>query len=101
MISLIGHLHVIRRCYRANDRYDGPNREEFLMALRQFWRGCSNRGRAGVRASPALAVTEIQWWHAMTGGNNDVVNKLAEDFNASAVRLQGRPDLQGRLCRHA
>src|SRR6186997_1274249 len=34
-------------------------------------------------ASPALAQTEIQWWHAMTGANNDVVNRLAEEFNAS------------------
>jgi sn-glycerol 3-phosphate transport system substrate-binding protein len=31
----------------------------------------------------AMAQTEIQWWHAMTGANNDVVNKLAADFNAS------------------
>ena len=31
----------------------------------------------------AQAQTEIQWWHAMTGANNDVINKLAEDFNAS------------------
>jgi len=36
-----------------------------------------------VCAAPALAQTEIQWWHAMTGANNDVVNKLAADFNAS------------------
>lgn len=36
-----------------------------------------------VVAGPAFAQTEIQWWHAMTGANNDVVNKLAEDFNAS------------------
>ena len=34
-------------------------------------------------ASPAFAQTEIQWWHAMTGGNNDVVVKLAEEFNQS------------------
>jgi sn-glycerol 3-phosphate transport system substrate-binding protein len=34
-------------------------------------------------ASPAMAQTEIQWWHAMTGANNDVVVKLAEEFNAS------------------
>ena len=34
-------------------------------------------------ASPALAQTEIQWWHALTGANNDVVVKLAEEFNAS------------------
>ena len=46
-------------------------------------------------ASPALAQTEIQWWHAMTGGNNDVVVKLAKEFNAEPEGLQGRPDLQG------
>jgi sn-glycerol 3-phosphate transport system substrate-binding protein len=34
-------------------------------------------------ATPALAQTEIHWWHAMTGANNDVVNKLAAEFNAS------------------
>ena len=37
---------------------------------------------AGVSA-PAMAQTEIQWWHAMTGANNDVVVKLAEEFNAA------------------
>jgi sn-glycerol 3-phosphate transport system substrate-binding protein len=34
-------------------------------------------------AATAAAQTEIQWWHAMTGANNDVVNRLAEEFNAS------------------
>ncbi len=34
-------------------------------------------------STSALAQTEIQWWHAMTGANNDVVNKLAEEFNAA------------------
>ncbi len=34
-------------------------------------------------STAAHAQTEIQWWHAMTGANNDVVNKLAEEFNAS------------------
>jgi sn-glycerol 3-phosphate transport system substrate-binding protein len=33
--------------------------------------------------SQALAQIEINWWHAMTGANNDVVVKLAEDFNAT------------------
>src|SRR5947209_5252986 len=33
--------------------------------------------------SAARAATEIQWWHAMTGANNDVVVQLAEEFNAS------------------
>ncbi|GGH07633.1 ABC transporter substrate-binding protein [Alsobacter metallidurans] len=38
---------------------------------------------AMMASTSAFAQTEIQWWHAMTGANNDVVNKLAADFNAS------------------
>lgn len=34
-------------------------------------------------STSAFAQTEIQWWHAMTGANNDVVNRLAEEFNNS------------------
>src|SRR5258707_3613014 len=34
-------------------------------------------------AAQAQAVTEIQWWHAMTGANNDRVNALAKRFNDS------------------
>src|SRR6478609_3791109 len=46
-------------------------------------------------ASPAHAVTELQWWHAMTGGNNDVVNKLAEEFNASQSEYKVVPSFKG------
>jgi sn-glycerol 3-phosphate transport system substrate-binding protein len=46
-------------------------------------------------ASPAYAVTEIQWWHAMTGGNNDVVVKLAEEFNASQSDYKVVPSYKG------
>lgn len=38
---------------------------------------------SALHAAPALAQTEIHWWHALTGANNAVVVKLAEDFNAS------------------
>jgi sn-glycerol 3-phosphate transport system substrate-binding protein len=34
-------------------------------------------------ASPAQAVTEINWWHAMSGQLGKQVEKLAADFNAS------------------
>ena len=37
----------------------------------------------GLTSTTASAQTEIQWWHAMTGANNEVVNRLAEEFNAS------------------
>src|SRR5438477_3799043 len=46
-------------------------------------------------ASPAQAVTELQWWHGLTGGNNDVVNRLAEQFNASQSDYKVVPSYKG------
>ena len=46
-------------------------------------------------AAPALAQTEIQWWHAMTGANNDVVVRLAEEFNASQKDFKVVPTYKG------
>jgi sn-glycerol 3-phosphate transport system substrate-binding protein len=46
-------------------------------------------------ATPAVAQTEIQWWHAMTGGNNEVVVKLAEEFNASQREYKVVPTYKG------
>src|SRR3954462_12138959 len=64
------------------------------MKLRQF--GLATTLAATVAlASPAYAVTEIQWWHAMTGGNNDIVNKLATDFNASQPDYKIIPTFKG------
>jgi len=34
-------------------------------------------------ASAAAEPIELQWWHAMTGVNAEVVNKIAADFSAS------------------
>ena len=33
--------------------------------------------------APALAKTEIHFWHAMTGQLGDAVNELVKQFNAS------------------
>ena len=46
-------------------------------------------------AAPAHAVIEIQWWHALTGANNDVVVKLAEEFNASQSDYKVVPAYKG------
>ncbi len=43
----------------------------------------------------AAAQTEIQWWHAMTGANNDVVVRLAEEFNASQKDYKVVPAYKG------
>src|SRR5687767_9337153 len=37
----------------------------------------------GLTSTSAFAQTELQWWHAQTGANNEIINKLAEEFNAS------------------
>jgi sn-glycerol 3-phosphate transport system substrate-binding protein len=46
-------------------------------------------------AAPARAQTEIQWWHAMTGANNDVVVKLATEFNESQKDYKVVPSYKG------
>jgi sn-glycerol 3-phosphate transport system substrate-binding protein len=63
----------------------------------------SKNFRAGVLALSALALsapaafaqTEIQWWHAMTGANNDVIVKLSEEFNASQKDYKVVPAYKG------
>ena len=46
-------------------------------------------------ATPVSAQIEVQWWHAMTGGNNEVVVKLAEEFNASQREYKVVPTYKG------
>jgi sn-glycerol 3-phosphate transport system substrate-binding protein len=43
----------------------------------------------------AMAQTEIQWWHAMTGANNDVIVRLSEEFNASQKDYKVVPAYKG------
>jgi len=64
------------------------------MAFRRF--GAASAVAATLAlATPAHAVTEIQWWHAMTGPNNDVVVKLANDFNATQPDYKIVPVFKG------
>jgi sn-glycerol 3-phosphate transport system substrate-binding protein len=46
-------------------------------------------------ALPALAQTEIQWWHSMTAVNNEWVNDLAKEFNASQKDYKIVPTYKG------
>jgi sn-glycerol 3-phosphate transport system substrate-binding protein len=46
-------------------------------------------------ATPAFAVTEIQWWHAMSGELGRQVEKLAADFNASQSDYRIVPSYKG------
>ena len=64
------------------------------MALRTFGAATATAVALAL-ATPAYAATEIQWWHAMTGPNNDVVVKLANDFNASQSDYKIVPTFKG------
>ncbi|MEO6748364.1 MAG: sn-glycerol-3-phosphate ABC transporter substrate-binding protein UgpB [Casimicrobiaceae bacterium] len=50
---------------------------------------------AGV-ATAASAVTEIQWWHSMTGKLNDKVDEIANKFNASQSDYKVVPVYKGQ-----
>ena len=46
-------------------------------------------------ASPAWAVTDVMWWHAMSGELGRQVEKLAADFNASQSDYKVVPSYKG------
>lgn len=50
---------------------------------------------AAIFSTPASAQIEIQWWHALTGANNDVVVRLAEEFNKSQSEYKVVPSYKG------
>jgi len=50
---------------------------------------------AGTTAVPAQAQTEIQWWHAMAGANNETVENLAKEFNATQSDYKVVPVYKG------
>src|SRR5919107_6240123 len=50
---------------------------------------------AGATAVPAHAQTEIQWWHAMPGANNELVENLAKEFNATQSEYKVVPVYKG------
>jgi sn-glycerol 3-phosphate transport system substrate-binding protein len=45
--------------------------------------------------TPAYAVVELQWWHAQTGANNDIIVKLATEFNESQKDYKVVPSYKG------
>jgi sn-glycerol 3-phosphate transport system substrate-binding protein len=44
---------------------------------------------------PAMAQTEISWWHAMTGANAEVVQKISDEFNANQADYKVVPVFKG------
>ncbi len=46
-------------------------------------------------ATPAVAQTEIQWWHSMSGALTDWVNDIAKDFNSRQSEYKVVPVYKG------
>src|SRR5213595_670727 len=59
------------------------------------WMQCAIALLALTSASPALAVTDIMWWHAMSGELGRQLEKLAADFNASQSDYRVVPAYKG------
>jgi sn-glycerol 3-phosphate transport system substrate-binding protein len=64
---------------------------KFILRLLQLAAATVALGAAG----PAFAVTEIMWWHAMSGQLGKQVDKLAADFNASQSEYRIAPSYKG------
>jgi sn-glycerol 3-phosphate transport system substrate-binding protein len=50
---------------------------------------------AALAAAPAAAQVQIEWWHALGGELNDLIDDLAEDFNASQEDYRVNPSFRG------
>jgi sn-glycerol 3-phosphate transport system substrate-binding protein len=64
------------------------------MWIRRFAAGAAT-ALAIVMATPASAVTELQWWHAMGGELGQKLEKIANDFNASQSDYKVVPVFKG------
>ena len=57
--------------------------------------GGSDSASRSRRQRPPTPSIELQWWHAMTGGNNEVIVKLANEFNAAQSEYKVVPSYKG------
>ena len=64
------------------------------MPILKFAAGAAAAAMIAI-ASPANAAIEIQWWHAMTGANNDVIVKLSNEFNEAQSEYKVVPSYKG------
>ena len=64
------------------------------MSIRRFAAGAA-AAALWAMATPAGAVTELQWWHAMGGELGQKLEKIANDFNASQADYKVVPVFKG------
>jgi sn-glycerol 3-phosphate transport system substrate-binding protein len=65
------------------------------MSMRKVWLVIAALAAAGTVPARAEGPIELQWWHAMTAVNGQMVNKLADDFNKSQKAYKIVPVYKG------
>ncbi|HVX75268.1 MAG TPA: sn-glycerol-3-phosphate ABC transporter substrate-binding protein UgpB [Bradyrhizobium sp.] len=65
-----------------------------VKSILRFWQIAAALA-ALIMASPAWAVTDVMWWHAMSGELGRQVEKLAAEFNASQSEYRIVPSYKG------
>ena len=72
------------------------------LALTVVAAACGGAAPGGGSDSSALApakdvapAASITWWHAMTGVNNDALNKIVAGFNSSQSKIKVEAIFQG------
>lgn len=63
--------------------------------LRHLTAGAAALAMLAGQTAVASAQTELQWWHAMTGANNEVVETLSKEFNESQDAFKVVPVFKG------
>src|ERR1700744_3393828 len=66
-----------------------------VKAVSRFLRLTRALGAVVLASSPAYALTDIAWWHAMSGELGRQLEKLASDFNASQSEYRIIPTYKG------
>src|SRR5258706_12296445 len=83
------------RARDARNRFDRGKSEGLIVKSALRFLQLAAVVAAGTFASPAWAVTDIMWWHALSGGLGRPGDKLAADFNASQSDDRIRPSYKG------
>ena len=65
------------------------------MSMRKAWLAIIALTVACAGSARAETPVELQWWHAMTSVNGEMVNKIAEDFNKSQSDYKVVPVYKG------
>src|SRR5216683_179319 len=82
-------------CVTRGNRFDRGRSEGLIVKSTLRFVQLAVVAAAVTLASPALAVTDIMWWHAMSGELGRQLDKLAADFNASQSEYRIVPTYKG------